>query len=96
MTTPLSRENAYSRENAKLAILRTELSNRRTLLAYLKSSLGIALTGLGLIKFTHTESIFTTLGFVLFPIALIVMLIGIADYLYIRKRIMQEKESENL
>ena len=75
-----------------LAILRTELANRRTFLAYIKTSLGIGITGLGLLKLTETQSIYAAIGTILIPVSLITLIIGITDFHRTKKKIEEEKK----
>lgn len=75
-----------------LALLRTELANRRTLLAYIKTSLGIAITALGLLKFSEEQSSFSLIGMILIPISLLILVIGFIDYFITKHKIELEKE----
>ena len=74
-----------------LALLRTELANRRTLLAYLKTALGIAVTGFALIHFTETQSVFAIVGAAMLPVSLIVLIAGAIDFLRTKRKIQAEK-----
>ncbi|MEZ5756605.1 MAG: DUF202 domain-containing protein [Emcibacteraceae bacterium] len=75
-----------------LALLRTELANRRTLLAYIKTALGTAITAIGLLKFTEEQSVYAMLGLILVPVSFIVLGVGITDYLLTKKKIENEKK----
>lgn len=75
-----------------LALLRTELANRRPLLAYIKTALGTAITAIGLLKFTEEQSIYAMLGLILVPVSFIVLGVGITDYLLTKKKIEDEKK----
>ncbi|MCP5380943.1 MAG: DUF202 domain-containing protein [Kordiimonadaceae bacterium] len=75
-----------------LALLRTELANRRTLLAYIKTSLGTGITAIGLLKFTEEQSIYALLGLILVPVSFIILGLGITDYIKTKKKIEDEKK----
>ncbi|HRW30337.1 MAG: DUF202 domain-containing protein [Alphaproteobacteria bacterium] len=75
-----------------LALLRTELANRRTLLAYIKTSLGIGITAIGLLKFTDEQSIYAMLGLLLVPVSFVILAVGIVDYIMTKKKIEDEKK----
>ncbi|HPF47619.1 MAG TPA: DUF202 domain-containing protein [Emcibacteraceae bacterium] len=75
-----------------LALLLTELANRRTLLAYIKTSLGIGITAIGLLKFTDEQSIYAMLGLLLVPVSFVILAVGIVDYIMTKKKIEDEKK----
>ena len=75
-----------------LALLRTELANRRTLLAYIKTSLGIGITAIGLLKFTDEQSIYAMLGLLLVPVSFVILAVGIVDYIMTKKKIENKKK----
>lgn len=78
-------------DSVVLALLRTEMANRRTLLAYVKTALGIAVTGFGLIHFTETQSVYATAGIALLPVSLGVLIVGAIDFIRTRRKIQSEK-----
>ncbi len=75
-----------------LALLRTELANRRTLLAYTKTALGTGITALGLLKFSEEQSLFELVGMVMIPLSFIILAFGVVDFMITRKKIKTEKE----
>lgn len=74
-----------------MSVLRTEMSNRRTLLAYVKTALGIGGVGAGLLKFADVSSIYDDIGMVMIPVSLIVFIVGVFDFAITRKKIENEK-----
>ena len=75
----------------KLARNRTVLANERTFLAYIRTSIMFAISGVTLIKFFSTEFYIILLGYLLLPVALINFVIG---YLRYHKMIRQISETE--
>ncbi len=67
-----------------LAVDRTTLANERTLLAYIRTALAILITGVSLIKFFDSLALEIT-GWVLIPIAIVVMGAGIKRYIRMDK-----------
>ena len=78
-------------DSVLMAVLRTELANRRTLLAYIKTAIGLGGVGAGLMKFADSASIFDEVGIAMIPLAGIVLLAGVIDYFKTRQTIEQEK-----
>lgn len=78
-------------DSVLLALLRTEMANRRTLLAYVKTALGIAVTGLALIRFTEAQSAYAIAGMALLPVSLVVLVVGAMDFIRTRRKIQAEK-----
>ena len=74
-----------------LAVIRTDLANRRTLLAYVKTALGMAIAGLGFFKFANEDPVLVTIGLAALPVALAVLVYGIVDYLRVRRAIEAER-----
>ena len=60
----------------RLAVTRTELANERTLLAYVRTALTLAAGGAALIQL-FAGPLLVTLGWVLLPAALLVLLVGV-------------------
>ena len=58
-----------------LSLERTSLANERTLLAYIRTAMTIALTGIGFVKFIGT-AIFITIGWGLIISSLLFLIIG--------------------
>ncbi|MCR9213497.1 MAG: DUF202 domain-containing protein [Proteobacteria bacterium] len=78
-----------------LAVHRTELANRRTLMAYVKTAIALCAASVALIKLLDDQWL-GHVGWVLLPIALITLLIGIADYHRVKKSINEEKKDGGL
>ncbi|MHA1244091.1 MAG: DUF202 domain-containing protein [Candidatus Heimdallarchaeota archaeon] len=66
-----------------LAADRTALANERTFLAYIRTSLAFIAAGFGLIKFT-TETSFIVMGWILIPIGVVILALGIYRFFKIR------------
>lgn len=77
-------------ENLVLAIARTELANRRTLLSYLNTGIALFVSGAGLLKLSGSPWL-EVLGTIFMPVSLIVVAIGIVDYRILRKDIESER-----
>jgi len=75
----LNNEEKRSVENLVLAIVRTELANRRTLLAYLNTALALFVSGIGMLKLTE-DNWLEWLGFALVPVSIVVAIIGVVDF----------------
>lgn len=86
----MNNEEKRSVENLVLAIVRTELANRRTLLAYLNTALALFVSGIGMLKLTE-DNWLEWLGFALVPVSIVVAIIGVVDYLVLRRSIVAEK-----
>lgn len=74
-----------------LAGYRTELANRRTLLAYIRTVLSLVAAALAFIKFWH-HPIVTGLGWVLLPIALVILIQGLLTYRRISRAVRREEK----
>ncbi|WP_419908463.1 DUF202 domain-containing protein [Hoeflea sp.] len=77
-------------ENLVLAIVRTELANRRTLLSYLNTSIALFVSGAGLLRLSGSAWL-EWIGIALMPVSLVVAVIGIVDYSILRRSIEAEK-----
>ncbi len=86
----MNRNEARSVENLVLAITRTDLANRRTLLSYLKTAIGLFVSGAALLRLSD-DSRLELMGLVFMPLSLVVVVIGIVDYRIQRRNIMAEK-----
>ena len=69
-----------------LATDRTALANERTFLAYIRTSLSITVAGASFIKFTDVTLI-NMIGYLFVPLGLIIGILGVRRYLYIRMRL---------
>ena len=63
-----------------LGLVRTDLANERTLLAYGRAALMVAGTGVSLIEFFNVSPIFRFLGWALVVVGIAVGLIGISRF----------------
>jgi putative membrane protein len=75
----------------KLAVHRTELANRRTLMAYIRTAIGLTAASIALLKLLE-DGWLTYLGWALLPVAIFCLLIGIDDYHRVKKSINEEKQ----
>jgi uncharacterized membrane protein YidH (DUF202 family) len=87
----MNKDEERSVENLVLAVARTELANRRTLLAYLNTGIALFVSGAGLLKLGDSMWL-ETLGIIFMPASLIVVAIGIVDYRILRRDIEQERQ----
>jgi putative membrane protein len=67
-----------------LSIGRTVMANERTLLSFIKTSIGLLASGLALIKFFEYPLI-TVIGWVMIPTSVFFLLWGIKRYRYVNK-----------
>ena len=79
-----------------LAVVRTELANRRTFLAYVKTALGLAIAGFGLMHFFDAQSMQGNLGLIAIPISGLILIIGGWDYLRTKRLIEAEKRDSGV
>ncbi|MBD3378448.1 DUF202 domain-containing protein [candidate division KSB1 bacterium] len=68
-----------------LALERTVLANERTLLAYVRTFLAIVITAISFLHFLQ-EKIYHWIAFLLFPLSLFILFVGIIRYLSVRKK----------
>ncbi len=69
-----------------LAIDRTKMANERTFLAYLRTFMVVLGSGVAILKVDVLEDL-TGLGFFFVVLAPVILVFGIARYLYVRKHI---------
>lgn len=79
-------------ETMLMAATRTELANRRTILAYIRTSTGLGIASAGLIHLVQDSPISTKIGYGLLPVVVIVLIIGIYDYFYSKRIIDKERK----
>jgi putative membrane protein len=72
----------------ELAIDRTLLANERTLLAYLRSAMTLAIAGASILHFS-TRPWYGWLGLACLPVALLIALIGVTRYRAMNRAITQ-------
>lgn len=75
---------------SELAIERTKLSNRRTLLAYIRSVVALIVAGAGLLKFIQ-DPVWIVAGAICIVLAPIILILGIMDYFRMKKIIVREQ-----
>lgn len=77
-----------------LAIDRTKMANERTFLAYFRTFIVIVSSGFAILKVDVLEDL-AELGFILLTIAPIILVIGIARFLYVKRHIKKYYEGGN-
>lgn len=81
-----------------LSIERTELANKRTLLAYIRTAFSLFLASLGIIEFFENQYLIY-LGFIFIPVAIMFLIIGIIRFKQSESKIDRiieyEKEKES-
>ena len=70
-----------------LAIDRTKLANSRTLLAYLRTAMVMALSGITLIELLAEFKILHYLGYALIPMSFIVLALGLFQYFVVQRKV---------
>ncbi len=70
-----------------LALIRTDLANERTLLAYGRTALMVVATGVSLIKFFPESPLAISLGWALSVAGAIIGITGLARFTRLRKRL---------
>jgi uncharacterized membrane protein YidH (DUF202 family) len=93
-TIIVERGEARSVENLVLAIARTDLANRRTLLSYLNTAIALFVSGAGLLKLSGATWL-EGLGIFFMPLSVIVAIIGVIDYRVQRRSIVAERLEAN-
>ena len=78
-----------SKMQSELAMERTKMANRRTLLAYIRSAVGFVVAGAGLLKFIQ-DPIWIYIGIICIILAPITIIAGIIDYRRVNKLIEKE------
>ena len=76
---------------SELSVERTKLANRRTLLAYVKSAIALLVAGAGLLKFIQ-DPIWVITGYAFLALTPIILVVGILDYVHMKKIIVREEE----
>lgn len=88
-TAPHPREALVLRD--VLAIDRTRLANERTLLAWLRTAIMLAVSGVTLIKLFQSVFLMEAIGAVLIPVGLLTAAWGVRRYLH-TCRLIEEEE----
>lgn len=88
-------ESSSKNRGDELALVRTDLANERTLLAYGRTALMVIATGVTLIKFFPESSLVRTSGWVLALIGSIVGMIGAVRFVSLHKRLRPTGDRES-
>jgi putative membrane protein len=84
MDTTQTMDQPISR-NEHLAVVRTDLANQRTVLAFARTALMLLGTGLTFIKVFTVDSTMVTIGIALLPLSALVGVIGVWSYFHSRR-----------
>ncbi len=76
----------YLTKTDLLAVERTKLANKRTLLSYIRTAFSLLIASVGIIEFFE-NNIFIMLGFILIPISFMFLIIGIIRFSQSQKTI---------
>lgn len=76
-----------------LALIRTDLANERTLLAYGRTSLMLVATGVSLVKFLNLSFDLVLIGWGLIAIGAVVGLIGMIRFTSLKRRLGAVREA---
>ena len=79
-----------------LAMSRTILANERTFLAYIRTAIMVAVSGVTLIKFFGDEMHFLIFGIALLPVAFVIAGYGFWRYRTMCRRIVKTMSPENV
>ncbi len=77
-----------------LALERTVLASERTLLAYIRTAIGTFASGVGMLKLIES-TVFTVIGYIFIVISPLAIIIGIINYLSVRRLLKIKKSSNN-
>lgn len=88
----MSLDERRATDSAVLAVLRTELANRRTLLAYVKTFIGLLASGLAVLHFIDEGLVYRVVGVLLVVSSGFALLLGALYY----RRTKREIEAERL
>ncbi|MCV6585238.1 MAG: DUF202 domain-containing protein [Marinibacterium sp.] len=83
-------------DTVMLAVIRSDLANQRTLLAHVKTALGMSVAGLGFLKFAGQDPVLSLLGVIALPVSVGVLGLGVASFLLTRRRIRAEARDAGL
>lgn len=76
---------------SELSIERTKMANRRTFLAYLRTSVALIVAGAGMLKFIQVAA-WIAIGWICIALAPVIIVLGILDYIQVKKLIKKETE----
>lgn len=71
----------------RLAIDRTSLANERTLLAYIRTAIMLAVSGITFIKFFPEIRVAHFLGWSLLPLSLVLAALGLSRFMHVARRL---------
>ncbi len=74
----------------RLAVDRTHMANERTLLAYSRTAMMLAASGITLLKLFPESHFWRYFGFFLIPIAVVVAIIGVWRFFAVRCKVTQD------
>ena len=80
-------DTASTETRDRLALVRTELANERTLLAYGRTGLMVTATGATLIKFFADSTVPPVIGWGLMVGGVVIGVIGVARFVNLRRRL---------
>jgi len=87
----MKKKTLATKMQSELSLERTKLANRRTLLAYIRSSVAVLVAGAGLLKFIQVSA-WVCIGWICIILAPILLIAGIYDYNRECKLIKKEAE----
>lgn len=70
-----------------LALVRTDLANERTLLAYGRTALMLFGTGISLVRFLNTAADLVLLGWALIGGGLVIGMVGVVRFVLLKRRL---------
>ncbi len=77
--------------NTELAEERTMMANQRTFLAFIRTALMGLATGITFIKVFTTDSFLVIAGWLLLPVSIVTFVVGLVQYIRIKKRLRVER-----
>lgn len=83
-------ETANNEISDRLSMERTQLANERTLLSYMRTSMGFVLGGFSLIQFFQNQ-VFMWVGALFIPAGIILSIIGLKKFIDIRASLVQHR-----
>lgn len=88
----MSSDSASPASVPKLGLIRTELANERTLLAYGRTGLMLTATGVSLVKFLSTSPDLVLLGWFLIVAGLMVGIVGVKRFTTLKRRLNAQRD----
>lgn len=87
----MKKDTAASTIQSELSIERTKMANRRTLLSYVRSAVGLLVAGVGLLKFIQVQ-LWIYIGWICIILTPVLLVVGIFDYIKVKKLILKESQ----